>query len=1017
MAIIPKTLYPLKFDAFEPAWPQGKPRRILVAGDGTGSPWDLEIVEDIMGLQQALLLKAGVSPTGDSETALVSQYYDCLTTLFARSVATTTLILTTKLPLVAGVQTGGFLAAGDGGGAYWAATGGTGPAGTTAFATGKIYDDDGREFAIVPGDINPRQYGAVGDGVADDVIPIQFAIDTQAVRNGGRVHLNSGTYLISAQITAKNKVTMYGDGVGATIFSWAGAGGSFPDLACIWATGSSDVLPALASEVDPDDTTITFAADHGLVAGDIFTITDDRAASYAIGSAGYKAGEFFVAAEIPTATTVVVETPAFATTSIAVNTTSDTYRVAECTLYKITPVRFAVRDMSVIGRAASTHVIRVDFGRECSFERLNLTSSSGALLRMERSFDTSVADVVMADSTSGGVGVQIAACQRVYLDRVRGGGARALFTAEPLDSVASVVNRQVYLTDCYAPQHDDATGSVRLSANTEYTTISNCAIAGLRLGGDHHKISNCTIWGQTSPSAAGIGVGWGLYLLNMTGLDVRLDGCSIVARVELAAAAAMVKWGDSAQNMDRPSQMVVSNTLVDLAGYSGRPFDLSSRTPSRTPSVRFDDVTVVGANVATKKLQVVHTTGSGWKRVEFHSCRILEVGVEVSGAQMLLLTSTTIERSPDNGLLVSEGASNPFGARTVQFQGCTIIDNWDAGVFIAVKDAVVNVYGTTAINNNVNPSKSSNKSSLVFSPGSGSDNAVNMIGNVLGDDQAVQSQIKSVFYNGNVDTVIDANNVVLGGLVSSGTPVAITISNGYDAGGDETVYTGAVGVGDGDPAAAPTGAKDLAIGSGTGNRGVYFKSASSGLSSIIAGDSGDADRFIIEMDHTNDHFTFTVAGVASCRIDGGGINPVSADTNSVGDSTRRWAGMYAGAHHFKRMFADGGTVVVSATHLALNGGWGSGPSFNGLTAGRDGAVRVVIDSGTTPAGVPEFTYTFPDGASSSEIPIGQVTNRGTVYAEWYIIATTSTTITIRLNATAAASTTYGCNLTLKWLTD
>ena len=47
--------------------------------------------------------------------------------------------------------------------------------------------------------VNVKDYGALGDGVADDLLPLYRAIE--AARNGGTVYLPPGTYKVSALLT------------------------------------------------------------------------------------------------------------------------------------------------------------------------------------------------------------------------------------------------------------------------------------------------------------------------------------------------------------------------------------------------------------------------------------------------------------------------------------------------------------------------------------------------------------------------------------------------------------------------------------------------------------------------------------------------------------------------------------------------------------------------------------------------------------------------------------------------
>jgi hypothetical protein len=74
MAINPESQYPGKIAPGTPDYPYGAARNIAVPGDGTGTPWEAALVNDLFGFQQALLSQAGVVPTGTPEKATESQY-------------------------------------------------------------------------------------------------------------------------------------------------------------------------------------------------------------------------------------------------------------------------------------------------------------------------------------------------------------------------------------------------------------------------------------------------------------------------------------------------------------------------------------------------------------------------------------------------------------------------------------------------------------------------------------------------------------------------------------------------------------------------------------------------------------------------------------------------------------------------------------------------------------------------------------------------------------------------------
>lgn len=73
MAIILSSAYPSQVDT-DPAYPHGKARNAGSFQDGTGTPLEKTWLNDIFGFLQALLVAADVTPSGDPDTADVSQY-------------------------------------------------------------------------------------------------------------------------------------------------------------------------------------------------------------------------------------------------------------------------------------------------------------------------------------------------------------------------------------------------------------------------------------------------------------------------------------------------------------------------------------------------------------------------------------------------------------------------------------------------------------------------------------------------------------------------------------------------------------------------------------------------------------------------------------------------------------------------------------------------------------------------------------------------------------------------------
>ncbi|MDF2717880.1 MAG: algY, partial [Paenibacillus sp.] len=100
--------------------------------------------------------------------------------------------------------------------------------------TGSVYGGDPED---IPGQIeqilaklahmcseNVKDYGAVGDGVADDTAAIQAAIDAVSAKGGGIVCVPCGTYMTSGPVVMKSRVFLQGEGDASTIRAFANSG-------------------------------------------------------------------------------------------------------------------------------------------------------------------------------------------------------------------------------------------------------------------------------------------------------------------------------------------------------------------------------------------------------------------------------------------------------------------------------------------------------------------------------------------------------------------------------------------------------------------------------------------------------------------------------------------------------------------------------------------------------------------------------------------------------------------------
>lgn len=205
MAINPESQYPGKIAPSSSSYPYGQARNITVPGDGTGTPWEAALVNDIMGLQQSILTEAGLVPSGTPDKVGASQYLDGLHVLIGRRLATIAALRNVE-PKKDGEQASinGHTTAGVGGGVFYydaSDTTSTDNNGTVVVTSGGA-----RWKRIFSGSVDATWFGARGDGATDDTAAITAAITAYV-----SVFFKRGTYLCGEVDLPARSVFLYSE--------------------------------------------------------------------------------------------------------------------------------------------------------------------------------------------------------------------------------------------------------------------------------------------------------------------------------------------------------------------------------------------------------------------------------------------------------------------------------------------------------------------------------------------------------------------------------------------------------------------------------------------------------------------------------------------------------------------------------------------------------------------------------------------------------------------------------------
>lgn len=211
MAINPETQYPGKIAPSTPDYPYGAARNITVPGDGTGTPWEAALVNDLFGFQQALLDSANITPSGTPDKVSASQYLEALRKTTVQTFESVEAMVNgvAKLKTGAVVETISYYAG-------WAATAGRPTGGNLyelvdAGSPGARPAEDGGAFIhaaggsgglyfkglFVDGLYDMRRWGLLANNVFDGTTQGQAAMDYVSSLGGGVVLMPEGTILIS----------------------------------------------------------------------------------------------------------------------------------------------------------------------------------------------------------------------------------------------------------------------------------------------------------------------------------------------------------------------------------------------------------------------------------------------------------------------------------------------------------------------------------------------------------------------------------------------------------------------------------------------------------------------------------------------------------------------------------------------------------------------------------------------------------------------------------------------------
>jgi len=431
--------------------------------------------------------------------------------------------------------------------------------------------------------ISVKDFGAVGDGVADDTAAINAALASGAKR----VHLPAGTYKVGSTLSVPQNVSMYGDGPAATIID--GSAATYANLTngvhIEVAQGTWTALPAISTDPVAGASAVVFASAPSVVRGDVILIYNPTNGSWNPARTYYRAGEMQRVAALAT-NTVTTQGSLFAG-----------YTAANVNAYKLTGAStFAMRDFTLKGLASTANPVTGIRARrcfDCVFDNVKVTDCSYSCIDITNAYNLSITNCMLQDDASsnfgGDYGLAISNSMSVAVNGGTFYGVRHAITTGGADEIGAVTNRLIKYANLTAMTGPSTAnnGALDFHGNCEYCMASGCTIdGGLIVGGDHITVEGCTIIGRGSSEAL-------VLCSELRGTSISfLDNMMQSFQVGASGRGTFIDIGGN-------SNVITTNTQVGgIITIANNTMECSSASTTSAPWARINNTSYTGTDVS-----------------------------------------------------------------------------------------------------------------------------------------------------------------------------------------------------------------------------------------------------------------------------------------------------------------------------------------------------------------------------------------------------------------------------------
>ena len=329
--------------------------------------------------------------------------------------------------------------------------------------------------------INVLDFGAVGDGVANDTDAFENAIAAVAT-TGQTLYVPAGTYKLTREIATTGDLHIVGDGDSTVLdFSGTVTGSTGKALSV---SGSFTALPDLSTNASRNDQSLVFASAPLLVPSNVFVIYNPTDYSYSGFRPVYRAGEW-----------LEVDGISGSTVSLT-NALYDNYVAAAVDLYKLNSRTVSLRNFRIIGTTVES-LITISLCNKPLVENVSGYLENNSIVSFDRCYKASAINLNLFNKGDGGddYGLSISNSQDVEVIGGNYYARRHAITAGGADVVGAVPCRNLRFTSL-TTKNDINSGvfSADFHGNTEDSVYENCRIyGGASWQGKNNRYINCVI--------------------------------------------------------------------------------------------------------------------------------------------------------------------------------------------------------------------------------------------------------------------------------------------------------------------------------------------------------------------------------------------------------------------------------------------------------------------------------------------------------------------------------------------